>query len=106
MPTIYKPKRNWKNRTGNRYDADRRKIYNSERWRKLSAYKIASSPLCEQCLKNGKVTPAEDVHHIRSFMSTDDPLLRYRLAYDIDNLMSLCKQCHQSIHNRREAEKG
>lgn len=46
-----------------------------------------------------KDSPAEDVHHIVSFMSTADPSKRLALAYDYDNLMSLCKVCHQRIHN-------
>lgn len=45
--------------------------------------------------------PAEDIHHLTSFMSTDDPQQRLYLAYDFDNLMSLCKRCHQAIHNKR-----
>ncbi|MGJ1015447.1 HNH endonuclease [Bacteroides salyersiae] len=45
------------------------------------------------------VTPAEDIHHIVSFMSVDNPDQRIFLAYDFDNLMSLCKKCHQNIHN-------
>ncbi|WP_278723598.1 HNH endonuclease [Bacteroides finegoldii] len=52
------------------------------------------------CLKENKTTPAEDIHHIISFMSTDDPVQRAFLAYDYDNLMSLCKKCHQAAHNK------
>lgn len=100
MPTIYKPKKN-KPKDNNQYDADRRKIYNSERWRRLRAWKFLCSPLCELCLKEGKTIPAEDIHHIISFMSTDNPRQRLFLAYDFDNLMSLCKQCHQRIHNQK-----
>lgn len=101
MPTIYKPKKN-KQRDNNQYDADRRKIYNSVRWRRLRAWKFTCNPLCENCLKEGKTVPAEDIHHIVSFMSTDDPQQRLFLAYDFDNLMSLCKQCHQNIHNKKK----
>ena len=98
MPNIYKPKK--KNNTdGNHYDAERRKIYNSERWRRLRAWKFACSPLCELCLKENKITVAEDIHHITSFMSTNDRDTRLHLAYDYDNLMSLCKKCHQYVHN-------
>lgn len=100
MPTIYKPQKPQK-KNDNFYDAERRKIYNSERWRRLRAWKFASNPLCEMCLKDNKVVPAEDIHHIVSFMSTDDTTQRYSLAYDFDNLMSLCKQCHQKVHNKR-----
>ena len=100
MPTIYKPKKKTNNE-GNAYDAERRKVYNSTQWVSLRSYKFAQSPLCEMCLKEGKSVPAEDIHHIRSFMSTDNPTERYYLAYDYDNLMSLCKKCHQLIHNKK-----
>lgn len=98
MPTIYKPKRK-QTSNSNQYDRERRKIYDSERWRRLRAWKFASDPLCEVCLLKNIVTPAEDIHHIVSFMSTDDTIQRKFLAYDYDNLQSLCKQCHQGIHN-------
>lgn len=100
MPTIYKPPKNLQ-KNNNQYDSERRKIYNSERWRRLRAWKFASDPLCEMCLKEDKVVPAEDIHHIVSFMSTDDPEQRIFLAYDYENLMSLCKQCHQKVHNKK-----
>lgn len=100
MPIIYKPKKNQKNSKGNAYDADRRRIYNSEKWRKLRAWKFAKDPLCEICKKEGIVTPAEDVHHIISFMSAKDQAMRKYLAYDSENLMSLCKKCHQRVHNK------
>lgn len=100
MPTIYKPKKSRKRDEKNFHDAERRKVYNTERWRRLRAWKFACNPLCEMCLKDDKVVPAEDIHHVVSFMSTDDPAQRNFLAYDFDNLMSLCKQCHQAVHNK------
>lgn len=99
MPTIYKPKKA-KKKEKKLYEEERRKIYKSTRWRKLRALKIAEQPLCEMCLKEGKTTIAEDVHHIQSFMSTDDKVLRIALAYDYENLMSICKTHHQMIHNK------
>lgn len=99
MPTINKGKKN-KPRTGDQYDAARRRIYNSDRWRKLRRYKFQINPLCERCLAKGKITPAEDIHHRMSFMQTDNPEIRYHLAYDIENLESLCKQCHAEEHKR------
>nr|DAQ81981.1 MAG TPA: HNH endonuclease [Caudoviricetes sp.] len=100
MPTIYKPQKQQK-KSDNYYDIERRKIYNSDRWRRLRAWKFACNPLCETCLKENKTTLAEDIHHITSFMSTDDPVQRVFLAYDYDNLMSLCKKCHQTVHNKK-----
>ena len=102
MPTIYRPKTSHQEqKNDSQYDAERRKIYNSERWRRLRAMKFAISPLCEMCEKDGRVVPAEDIHHIVSFMDVTDPEQRYLLAYDLNNLMSLCKRHHQAVHNRR-----
>ncbi len=78
---------------------DRMKIYNSQRWRDLREWKFTHNPLCEMCEREERITPADDVHHIVSFMSTDDPVKRNWLAYDFDNLMSLCDRCHQKMHN-------
>lgn len=98
MPTIHKPKKKSNNK-GDHYDKERRKIYNSERWRSIRVLKFQQSPLCEMCERKGKTVPAEDIHHMVSFMSTNDPDRRYALAYDMGNLLSLCKRCHQEVHN-------
>ena len=37
MPTIYKPQKQQQKKSDNYYDAERRKIYNSDRWRRLRA---------------------------------------------------------------------
>jgi len=98
MPTIYRPKKNSSSRDLDRQRRERMKIYNSQRWRDLRAWKMVCNPLCEKCERKGKVTPADDVHHVISFMSTDDPVERLRLALDFDNLMSLCDWCHAEEH--------
>lgn len=98
MVWIYKPKKN-RNRSNELKRKERMKIYNSVRWRNLRALKMTNNPLCEICEANGKITPVDDVHHMISFMSVDDPVRRYHLAYDYDNLQSVCDECHQKIHN-------
>lgn len=79
---------------------ERNEVYTSTRWRKLRLSYLQQHPLCELCLKEDKVVPAVDVHHIISFMTTNDPLKRKWLAFDSSNLMSLCKECRQKIHNK------
>lgn len=96
MAWIYKPKKDRRNELKRK---ERIKIYNTQRWRDLRAWKMTNYPLCEECLKNDKTTAVEDVHHIVSFMSTDDPVERNRLAFDYDNLMSICKECHAKKHS-------
>lgn len=96
MPTINKPK---KQNNSNSLRLERMEIYNTSRWRELRHAKFNADPLCEICLREDRVTPAEDVHHKVSFMSVYDPGQRKRLAFDFENLMSLCKRCHQKVHN-------
>ena len=55
-------------------------------------------PLCEVCLLNDKITPAIDVHHIDSFMNYEG-LKRVEKAFNSNNLQSICKECHQKLHN-------
>lgn len=97
MPTINKPRKPKKMYTEN--DKIRRSIYDTSRWRKLRASKLMNSPLCEMCLEQNKVTAGVDVHHKVSFVNAVDPLWRLELAYSYDNLQTLCKACHQKIHN-------
>lgn len=78
---------------------ERDEIYTSTKWKKLRSAYLQQNPLCELCYNEGRITPAIDVHHIISFMSTDNHLKRISLAYNPDNLMSLCKQCHQKVHS-------
>lgn len=59
------------------------------RWKKLRAAYISQHPLCEQCLKEGRVTKAEEVHHIVP--------LSHGGKHEFSNLMSLCKSCHSRI---------
>lgn len=105
MPTITKPKRNSRAQDDSVMRKERIKVYNSTRWKRLREIKLATDPLCEKCAEEGRTVPAEDVHHVVSFMSVTNPETRRFLAYDYSNLQSLCKQCHQKIHNSNEFRK-
>ncbi len=61
------------------------------RWDKLKALKKRSAPLCEECLKKGRVTPAYMIHHIT-------PINEGGAMYDFDNLESVCRDCHAVLH--------
>lgn len=98
MAWIKKPKKS-SDRSRELKRKERMSIYNTQRWRNLREIKLTVDPICEECDKVGKVTPADDVHHIVSFMSTDNPVTRKHLAFDYNNLMSLCKQCHSDKHS-------
>lgn len=74
----------------------RRKAYNNTAWRKLRDLYMHEHPICEECLKKGKITAAEDVHHKRSPFRKGE--INYGLLMDYDNLMAVCKECHGEIH--------
>ena len=63
-------------------------------WDKVRAIKIKHNPLCERCEKKGIVTPAALVHHIVSLSKGGE-------LSNINNLMSLCVQCHDEIHREQ-----
>lgn len=63
-------------------------------------------PLCEMCEKEGKTTPATDVHHINS--PFDDGLTedeRLGRLLDPNNLMALCQYHHGLIHFHQQNKK-
>lgn len=62
-------------------------FYQSTAWRKLRAVKLAREPMCEECARQGRVTPAQMVDHIIPINKGGAPL-------DVDNLQSLCNACH------------
>lgn len=59
-------------------------------WAKARAQKLRENPLCEKCLEVGKYTVAVDAHHIKKLREHPE------LKYSRENLMALCRFCHQS----------
>jgi 5-methylcytosine-specific restriction protein A len=59
-------------------------------WKRIRDRYIKSHPLCEECQKQGKLTPVEEVHHII-------PLSKGG-TNKYSNLMSLCQSCHTKTH--------
>lgn len=103
MPYINSPKKVKRDNTRNEHTPMRelrRKAYNSTQWRKLRDVYIKQNPLCQECLNKGKVTPAEDIHHINSPFRGGE--INWHLFLDYDNLEGLCKQCHSEHHNKEQ----
>jgi len=73
-------------------------FYASEDWRNLRAFKLRISPLCQRCLKKGKLVQATEVHHIVDIAVDPSKVVDY------NNLESLCKKCHSS-HTFKETRK-
>nr|WP_245574390.1 HNH endonuclease signature motif containing protein [Desulfovirgula thermocuniculi] len=52
-------------------------------------------PLCELCEQEGRITPATIVHH-------KQPIKHGGHALDMENLMSVCRECHIRLHTGKE----
>lgn len=91
-------KRNWRG-VSDKVAKDKQEIYNSREWKELRIAKLRSTNgLCEECMKQGIVTAARCVHHIIPIETARTKEEMRRLAFDWNNLMSLCKSCHARIH--------
>lgn len=71
--------------------------YKSTRWKKKRMKILRrDSFLCQECKRYGKHVEAVTVHHIKHAEEFPE------LAYQDDNLISLCSACH----NRQHPEKA
>lgn len=60
-------------------------------WKRIRDRYVIEHPLCEMCLKEGRLTPTEEVHHILPISQGG--------THARSNLMSLCQSCHTKIHH-------
>ena len=94
MPTLNKKQITTVDITKESKKVIRQNYYNNQAWRRLRKAKLMAQPLCEIC---GAV--AQHVHHVKSFLSEDDELKQMELLLSWDNLMSVCHECHNKLHN-------
>lgn len=73
------------------------KLHSTYRWQKKRAAHLKAEPLCRWCLKEGRVTMADTVHHL--VPHRDDPDLFWN-----GELASLCKEHHD--RDAQAIEKG
>lgn len=71
-------------------DPEVQKLYNLRIWRKMRKRQLSMQSWCEECLKEGRYTPAEHVHHVGRHQGDMDKFLN-------SPLMSLCHSCHSRI---------
>ena len=98
MPTINLPKKK-DNRIPTIRKGKYQDIYQDKRWKKLRAAKLRENPLCERCESKNTINPASEVHHKIPFDTGVTIEQTEELAFDYDNLMSLCIPCHSEIHD-------
>jgi 5-methylcytosine-specific restriction endonuclease McrA len=76
------------------------KPYDKRAWRRLSQHKLQQQPLCEACLRAGRIEPAVHVDHIIDLNDGGD------LLPALEGLMSLCLSCHSLKTATGNAFKG
>lgn len=77
-----------------------RKLYKTSAWLRLRQAQIAKEPLCERCKERGIYRAVKIVDHARPHQGDT------ALFYDSDNLVSLCKPCHDIAKQREEVALG
>lgn len=66
-----------------------KKFYNGKRWKKIRLLALARDQhLCVICRKHGTLSIGTEVDHIIPYQ------IKPRMAYDLENLQTLCHQCH------------
>lgn len=85
-------------RSQGKYHEKYNSFYCSKEWQDLRNRKwYDADGLCEMCKKKGIIREGIDVHHLVE-ISKD-----WSKRLDYDNLVLLCKDCHNEIHNRQSA---
>lgn len=62
----------------------------TSRWEKARLTFLRSNPLCVECEKEGRLTPATVVDHIHDHKGNQE------LFWDVNNWQPLCKRCHDA----------
>ena len=79
-----------------RDQTEERQFIHSPEWRALTELKASIDPLCEECLRQGRDTPRNLSHHIK-------PVKTYpELRLVLENLMSVCDNCHEQVFHKGE----
>lgn len=78
---------------------EQKQFYGSQQWKDCRAgYLKSVNYLCERCKKNGRIVPAEAVHHKIHITpaNINDP----NITLNWDNLEAVCRDCHSIEHNQ------
>lgn len=76
-------------------------FYHTEAWHRVRDYVWKrDSGLCQDCASKGIVKAGVDVHHIIPL--TKKNVKDESIALNPQNLILLCKECHNERHDRRQ----
>jgi 5-methylcytosine-specific restriction protein A len=83
------------------YDAERRleqetrRLYGTQRWKRLRQRQLADHPLCKKCLEKGIVEPATVCDHVTPHRGSV-------IQFWFGPFDSLCKPCHDGTKQQQE----
>lgn len=78
-----------------RKDDKYKKFYKSREWKRLRDYILKrDNYICQECIKENKITICNTVHHVVEVRKD------FSKALDKENLITLCHKCHNKIHLR------
>lgn len=80
-------------------DPEVQRLYDLRVWKRMRMAQLRKQPWCEECLKEGKYTPAEHVHHMERHQGDMETFLN-------SPLQSLCISCHSRITVEETRERG
>ncbi|MFD2638382.1 HNH endonuclease [Piscibacillus salipiscarius] len=73
------------------------RFYQSKAWRSLRINVLERDNYeCQECKRQGRVSPAQNVHHIKEVKKHPE------LALVEDNCEGICIKCHNKEHERLE----
>lgn len=76
-----------------------KEIYKDKQWETVRKFVIArANGLCEKCKAQGKIKKGNETHH--KIWLTDKNKHDWNIAYNPDNLIYLCSDCHNDVHDR------
>ncbi len=74
-------------------------FYKGAEWERVREIKYKQAKgVCEECLKNGAITPGEIVHHVTHI--TKDNITDDSITLNLSNLVLLCRECHGNAHRK------
>jgi len=74
------------------------RIHSTAQWTRLAKQQLQREPLCRYCGEVGILRTAEVADHVVPIRQRPD------LAFDMSNIQSLCKFCHDSVKAREESQ--
>lgn len=78
-----------------------RAFYHTTEWKKKRKKILKRDHnSCQRCRQNGRYRKAETVHHKKHLKDVPE------LALTDDNLISLCKDCHEAMHQKKKRKSG